>query len=196
MKKQAVFAEIIRRISQPPVLTAIVLFTLYYSDSGIFSSAYELVLAIVCLAIVPALSYPICRLRPQILKSGHNTRRQLEIILSLTGCAAIWLIGFAEDFGNKLMLILTVYFFTFVLLAAANELLHVGTSSYACCVTVPIIVSGFFFGAASIAICLLLYMAIVWASVYTERHTKAEYVLGLAVCAAACLPSGLLYLMA
>lgn len=73
------------------------------------------------------------------------------------------------------MLILTIYFFAAILLAASNELLHVGTSCHALCITLPIIISCIFFGAAGVIVGLMLYVTIICASVYTDRHSKEEY---------------------
>lgn len=82
-----VLANIIRKICASPVLAAILLFALYFSDIGVFNTPLELVLSVLLLGIVPALSYPICRAVPQIEKFGRNTQRELEILLSLVGGA-------------------------------------------------------------------------------------------------------------
>lgn len=197
MKKETKgrFTEIIRMIPVPTVLVAILLLAIYYAGIGIFDSPVELALSVVFLGIVPALSYPICHAEPQLMKGGRNTQRELEIILSLVGSASIWIVGLIMGYNDKLMLILTIYFFAAILLALANELLHVGTSSYACCITAPIIMSCIFLGAASSIIGLILYAAIILVSVHTERHSKEEYILGLAVCVIACAPAKLFCLM-
>lgn len=197
MKKETkeALAKIIRTVSAPPVLAAGLLFALYFADIGLFDSPIELALSLVFLGIVPALSYPVCRAKPQILKGGRNTQRELEIVLLLIGSAAIWIVGLVMDYNDKLMLMLTVCFFSSVLLAVSNELLHVGTSSYALCITAPIVISCIFLGAKSLAVGLIIYAAIIWASVYTERHIKEEYILGFSICALACAPAKLFCLM-
>lgn len=197
MKKETkgLFAEIIRKIPGPSFFVAILLLALYYAGIGIFDSPVEFALSVVFLGIVPALSYPICHAKPQLMKGGRNTQRELEIILSLAGSASIWIVGLIMGYNDKLMLILTIYFFTAILLAASNELLHVGTSSYACCITASIIISCIFLGSASFVVGLILYAAIIWVSVHTERHSKEEYILGLAVCVIACAPAKLFCLM-
>lgn len=190
-----VFANIIRKISASPVLVTILLLALYFADKGILNSPLELALSVVFLGIVPALSYPICHAAPQIEKCGRNTQRELEIMLLLVGCASIWIAGVIIGCNNKLMLILTIYLFAAIMLAASNELLHVGTSSHALCITVPIIISCIFFGAAGAIAGLMLYAAIIWSSAYSDRHPKEEYILGLAICAIACAPAKLFCLM-
>lgn len=190
-----VLANTIRKICASPVLAAILLFALYFADIGVFNTPLELALSVLLLGIVPALSYPICRAAPQIEKFGRNTQRELEILLSLVGCASIWIAGVIIGCNNKLMLILTIYLFAAILLAVSNELLHVGTSSHALCITLPIIISCIFFGVASVIVGLILYSAIIWASVYSDRHPKEEYILGLAICAIACAPAKLFCLM-
>lgn len=190
-----VLANIIRKICASPVLAAILLFALYFADIGVFNSPLELALSVLLLGIVPALSYPICHVAPQIEKYGRNTQRELEIILSLVGGALAWIVGVIIGCNNKLMLILTIYLFAAILLAVSNELLHVVTSSHALCITLPIIISCIFFGVAGVIVGLILYSAIIWASVYTDRHSKEEYILGLAVCTIACAPAKLFLLV-
>lgn len=190
-----VLANVIMKICASPVLAAVLLFALYLVDIGVFNSPLELALSVLLLGIVPALSYPICHAAPQIEKCGRNTQRELEIILSLVGGASIWIVGVIIGCNNKLMIILTIYLFAAILLAASNELLHVGTSSHALCITVPIIISCIFLGTAGIIVGLILYATIIWASVYTDRHSKEEYILGFAVCVIACAPAKLFCLM-
>lgn len=191
----AILARFIRIVSVPPVMVAGILTALARTTDTIFYSPTEAVSAIVFLAVVPLLAYPLSLLLPRIRKRGREGQRDLAFALSAAGYAGGWVYGYLTHAAPALMAIFTAYLFSVLLLLIFNKLLFLRASGHASSITGPILLSVWFIGGWIIPAALALYALIFWASVSSGRHTQKEFLTGTALCVAATAAAFLLYLV-
>ena len=180
-------AMIIRIVSVPPVMAAILVAVLAVFRRNVVSTWGDVLLSLLFLSLLPAAAYPLSELIPSVKCRGREGQRDLAFVLSLVSYAAAWCGGLLGGMNGRLVLIYTVYFFSVLLLLLLNKALGLRASGHACSVTGPIIVACAYFGGWGALIGLPLYAAIFWASLRSGRHTAKELLLGTASCEAAYL---------
>ena len=74
--------------------------------------------------------------------------------------------------------ILNDYFLAVLVLTVINKVFKIKASGHACSCTLPYLFLSYYLGKYAVGICLLLYLAEFWASVYLKRHTVKEFLLG------------------
>jgi hypothetical protein len=188
-------AKLIRVISIPPVMVSALVVILSAAGNNIFTNVWEMGTALMCLAVVPVLAYPLQKLIPGFREKGREGQRNLALILSAAGYLAAWLYGTAAKSNDRLMLIFGTYLLSVVLLLVCNKGLKLRASGHACSVTGPIVFLSYFLGIKASIICILLYGLILWASLELKRHTLKDFVMGTATCIAAFLCNVLLYII-
>ena len=83
MKNQA--AQFIRIITVPPILAIAMLLLLYYSLGNEFAVPSELCMAIICLAVIPGLAYPISFFMKKDSESLRKRQRNIAFLFNLLG---------------------------------------------------------------------------------------------------------------
>lgn len=188
MRKEKI-AAFIRAATVPPVLTAAMLIVLAAGGHLAPAAPAEWLLALLFLAAVPALAYPLSsatRLR------DREGQRELAFSLSLCGYAAGLLFGLARACAPALLEIYAAYFSAVLLLSILNRFFHIKASGHACSGTLPHLFLITRVGMGFLVPCLLLYGAEFWASLHLKRHTARELLLGTAVAVLAfCLAQAL-----
>ena len=170
-------AKIVRVVSVPPVMVSALIILLAIFRRDVVSAPIEGFMAILFLAVVPTLAYPLSAVIPSIREKGRKGQRDLAIYLSIAGYIGGVIYGFAAGVGRSLLIIFCTYLLSVVMLLVCN-LFHIKASGHACSVSGPIVLIAYFFGLWYLPVCAALYAAIFWASVYMGRHTVREFILG------------------
>ena len=181
MKKKA--AKIIRIITIPPVEALAMLLILYGTMRESFGSSWELLVAILFLAVIPACAYPIAS-KGKNRKEIRRNQRKMAFIFNFLSYLAAMLTGYGTGCPGMLQWILNGYFGSVLILTIINKGFRIKASGHACSCTLPYLFISYYLGWTAVVICVLLYAAEFWASVELKRHTVKEFVLGSAV---ACL---------
>lgn len=175
-------AHVVRIVSVPPVMVAILILLLFTLRDDVFASTAEMLVSLTCLSILPVLAYPLSVLIPAIKKKGRDGQRSLAMYLSTVGYLAVFIYGFVGGVSNHQRLVYTGYFLSVVILLVANKAFHVRASGHACSVSGPLVYSAYFLGIWGIIIGAALWGLIFWASLVMKRHTVKEYFLGTLTC--------------
>lgn len=80
-----------------------------------------------------------------------------------------------------LQLLFNGYFLSVLILTILNKVFKIRASGHACSCTFPYLVLIYYFGGYATVICLILYLAEFWASVYLKRHTRKEFLVGTVI---------------
>jgi len=191
----APLAKILRVASAPPLMAAGIVALLARTTDTIFRTPTEALLTLLFLAVVPLFAYPLSFILPRVHKRGRDGQRDLAFGLSVAGYASGWLYGYLSHASPALTAIFAAYLFSVLLLLIFNKLLFVRASGHASSITGPVLLALWFVGGLAVPAGLLVYAAVFWASVYAGRHTRAEFLTGTGLCAAATAIAFLLYLL-
>ncbi len=175
-------AHVVRIVSVPPVMVAVLIVLLYTLRDDVFASTGEMVIALSALAILPALAYPLSVMIPALKKKGRDGQRSLAMYLSALGYVGAFVYGLIAGVGHHLMAVFTGYSLSVVILLVANKVFHVRASGHACSVSGPLVYTGYFLGIWGIIVGVLLWGVILWASLAMKRHTLKEFLLGTLTC--------------
>ena len=175
-------AKVIRFITVPPiVVTAELLLLLIFED--VFPQFADFWLALICLAVVPSLAYPLQKIVPAWRKKGQKMQRKLAFILSPVGYVAAVVCSIVRDAIPNLLYISVVYLVSVVLLTAVNKLTPWHASGHGCVLCGSVFLPCLFMGWIAFIPGAIFFAAAFWASVYLKRHTVREFLLG-ACCSA------------
>ncbi len=175
-------AHIVRIVTVPPVMVAILIVLLFALREDVFASPLEMAVSMLGLTVLPILAYPLSAIIPKIRKKGRDGQRSLAMYLSAVGYLGVYVYGFAAGVSDNLKLVYTGYFLSVVILLVANKLLHVRASGHACSVSGPLVYTAYFLGIWGIIVGALLWGIILWASLAMKRHTVKEFLLGTLTC--------------
>ena len=175
-------AKGIRFITVPPiVVTAELILLLFFAE--VFPQILDFWLALVCLAVVPSLAYPLQKIVPVWRKKGQKMQRKLAFILSPVGYAAAVACSVARDAIPNLLYISVTYLLSVFLLTAVNKLTPLHASGHGCSLCGSVFLPCLFLGGGAFIPGAIFFAAALWASVYLKRHTVREFLLG-ACCSA------------
>lgn len=179
-------ARAIRFVTVPPiVVTAELLLLLFWG--GVFPQTADFWLALVFLAVVPSLAYPLQRIVPAWRKKGQRMQRKLAFILSPVGYTAAVVCSILRDAIPNLLYISVVYLVAVVLLTAVNKLTPWHASGHGCVLCGSVFLPCLFMGWIAFIPGAVFFAASFWASVYLKRHTVREFLLGAACSALSAL---------
>ena len=173
-------AKVIRVISVAPVLAIIMFTLLFLLRPGFFANGLHYALAIVFIAALPLLAYPLQPLLPKFSSAGRKGQRELAIIFSLAGYIAglLFALLFRAPAGE--LVVYLTYFISGLLIALSTAVLKFRASGHACGIAGPVTVLAWYISPWFIAAYLLL-PGVHWASRKLKRHTVWELVAGGAI---------------
>ena len=184
--KKSVFpmtlAKIVRVATVPPVMIGGLLLLLMLRPCGTMRGAVDAVVSVGAFALLPALAYPLSMIVPKWRAGGRTLQRRLAIILTVVGYVCAFAYSMAAECSDGLRMLTVGYAATVVLLAAINAFTHVHASGHASGSTGPILYASYMYGAAAALPGLLLYCAIIWASLKRKSHTLREFLCGTGIC--------------
>lgn len=187
-------AKILRILTIPPILVTALLAVIFFTRSTTFRGTIDFVAAVVCLALIPALAYPLQPIIPGFKGKGRDGQRALAFVTSSVG----YIIGFSYALisraTDEFKFIVTAYLLSVVLLLVFNKLFHLKASGHACGVLGPLLFAVYFMGWVWAIPCAVIAAAVVWSSVALGRHTPSDLCLGGACALASFVSMGLVIL--
>ena len=186
-------AKIVRIVTAPPIMVAILIVLLYVQQPEIFRNVADYAIALIALAVFPMLAYPIWAAIPKLKRQGRRTQRNLAFIGSLFGYTLAFLYGELNGATPELKLIFRTYFIAVVVLAFVNGVLKKKASGHACSVIAPMLFMCYFMGWHTVPACILLAAISFWGSLTLKRHKPIELFGGSVICAGAFICACLIY---
>ena len=183
-------AKLIRIITIPPLEVLTTLLILYGIKRNEFGNVKNLLTVILFLTLIPVCAYPIA----SRTKSNDDTRtsqRNMAFLFNFLSYLIAMLIGYFRGYSMLMRWILDDYFLSVLVLTIINKAFRVKASGHACSCTLPFLFLNYYLGGYVVGICLILYLAELWASVYLKRHTTTEFLVGSAVAWTVFVGSGL-----
>ena len=162
----------------PPMLVTALLSVIFLTRDSVFRGVGDLIAAIICLAVVPTLAYPLQPFVPGFRGRGRSGQRALAFVMSAAGYVAGFLYAFFSGANSEFKFIVTAYLVSVVMLLIFNKLLHFKASGHACGVLGPLLFAVYFMGWAWAFPCTVAAIAVVWSSINLNRHTLKELCLG------------------
>ncbi len=180
IKKALAFA--IRVGSVPPVMATALVIVLAVCRRDFFASRAEIWATLGFLAFLPLCAYPCAWLIPRVRAKGREGERNLAFLFSGLGYVTGWFYGVCISRNTDLILIYLIYLFSVIGLLICNQVFHRRASGHGCSVTGPLVLIINFLGIKGLVPGVLAYLAILWASVYSKRHTLGQFLGGTSIC--------------
>lgn len=180
MKK--VIAKILRVLTIPPLLVSALLTVIYLTRDTTFRGLPDYLAAVICLAVIPALAYPLQPLIPGFKGKGRDGQRELAFVMSTIGYIAGFAYAYISNTHDEFKFIITAYLLSVILLLIFNKIFHLKASGHACGVLGPLLFAVYFLGPAWAIPCAVVAIGVAWSSVALSRHTPKDLCLG-GVCA-------------
>ena len=163
-------AGVIRKVTVPPVLAAVMLLIFRGVFGERFISVPLFVVELICLVIVPVSAYPLSMLGGKE-KGGRETQRKLAFVTNFLGYGAALVIGIAGGAEEMLLGILWGYFLAVIVLTFLKRAWYSAVLHF-------YLFFCQFLGIRAAVVCAPLYLAEFWASVRLKRHTVKEFLTG------------------
>ena len=176
------FAKFIRFLTVPPIVVSAELFLLLFFED-VFPQVLDFWLALICLAIIPTLAYPLQKIIPAFRAGGQKMQRKLAFILSPVGYIAAVICSVVRDAIPNLLYITVVYLVSVILLLLVNKLTPFHASVHGCSLCGSVFLPCLFLGWIAFIPGIIFFGLSFWASVYLKRHTVREFLLGAATSA-------------
>ena len=180
------FAKCIRFLTVPPIVVSAELLLLFFFED-VFPAAADFWLALLCLAIIPTLAYPLQKLVPAWRAGGQRMQRRLAFILSPVGYIGAVICSILRGAIPNLLYISVVYLVSVVLLLLINKLTPFHASGHGCSLCGSVFLPCLFLGWYAFIPGAIFFGLSFWASVYLKRHTVREFLLGAACSALSAL---------
>ena len=162
----------------PPMLVTALLIVIFFTRDSVFRGVGDLIAAILCLAVVPTLAYPLQPFVPGFRGKGRSGQRSLAFVTSAVGYVVGFLYAFLSGANEEFKFIVTAYLASVVMLVIFNKLLRFKASGHACGVLGPLLFAVYFMGWMWAIPCAIASVAVVWSSINLSRHTLKELCLG------------------
>jgi hypothetical protein len=173
-------AKILRGITVPPVMVALLFGFLYCARTDVVPTATDLWLSLLFFAVIPALAYPLQMIVPALRPGGQQMRRKLAFVFSLVGYSAALIVSLARGAVPNLAYVDAVYLSSVVVLTLINLLTPWRASGHACSLVGPVALLCCFFGVKLLLPAVLVIGLSLWSALYLKRHTVKEFALGAA----------------
>ncbi len=171
-------AKTIRIFTIPPILVSVLLCAIYFLHPGVFLHTWDYPMALLCLAIIPTLAYPLQPFIPGFKGKGRSSQRSLAFIMSAIGYTVGVIYAFVSNAADEYKFILSAYFLSIILLLIFNKGFHLKASGHACGILGPLLFAVFFLGWEWAIPCAVTAAGVAWSSVTLSRHTPRELLLG------------------
>ena len=170
-------AKTIRTITTAPIMAAILLTLVWQFNPGSYPTTVHYLMAMLFLAILPVLAYPVSVIVPSIRHQGREGQRKLAIMFSVAGyIGGIIFCLITHAYGAELLIYLT-YFISGILIALFSFAIKFKASGHACGVSGPIAMLIHLLGPIY-ALGYILLAVVFWASIKLKRHTWPQLIGG------------------
>jgi len=170
-------AKVVRVLTIPPVMALLLIVSLAIRDSSSLGGAFQISALIFFLCALPVLAYPLQPIVPWYNKRGREGQRDLAFVMAGVGYVG----GIVFAFLSKAPVLVHVVYWTYAvsvgLLTLFNNVTPWRASGHACGVAGPLAAMVHYIGKTALPF-LLIFFAMMWASIKIKRHTLTELVLG------------------
>ena len=173
-----VIAKTIRVLTIPPMLVSALLILIFFTRETTFRGVLDLIAAILCLAVIPTLAYPLQPFIPGFKGKGRDGQRALAFVTSAVGYVSGFAYAYLSGASDEFKFIVTAYLASVVMLLIFNKIVHLKASGHACGVLGPLLFAVYFMGWVWAIPCTIAAIAVVWSSLKLNRHTLKELCLG------------------
>ncbi len=180
MKK--IIAKILRILTIPPLLVTALLTLIYFTRDTTFRDLTDYLAAVTCLAVIPALAYPLQPIIPGFKGKGRDGQRGLAFVTSALGYIVGFAYAYISDATNEFKFIIAAYLLSVILLLVFNKIFHLKASGHACGVLGPLLFAVYFLGPVWAIPCSIIAVGVAWSSIALSRHTPRDLCLG-GICA-------------
>lgn len=177
-----------RILTVAPIIAIITFSILHFVSPEITGSTLNYILAIVFIAILPLMAYPIQPIVPYFKDRGRDGQRWLAICMSIFGYIGGIIFAFALNMPDKMQALFLTYFISGVLIFVFNKVFKIKASGHACGVAGPIAFLVYIYGPVAL-LGLPLLALVFWSSLGMGRHKTGELVVGSVIPIAAMLVS-------
>ena len=194
MKQNAVLgclAKVIRVVTVAPFMALFAFVLMYLVNPSLFGNLTIFLMILGCLVVLPLLAYPLQPLFPKYRGQGREGQRNLAILMAEFGYLLSLLFAWLLHAPKTTWLVVLTYFFSALLIAFFNKVLHIRASGHACGIAGPIYLLIFVVGAWAL-FGLITLGAAWWASRQMGRHTNREFLIGSLISGAALFGSALI----
>jgi hypothetical protein len=191
MKKQ--IGKAVRILTIPPLLFLLLVIFIYLARRDVFHSAMDLAAAIICLAVLPALAYPLQPCIPHFKDKGREGQRNLAMYLTALGYLLGAIYGRLMSATVRLQLVFDTYLISVILLLIFNKVFSIKASGHSCSITGCCVFLYFYTGVGIYSVFMTgVLLLVYWASLNTKRHSFPQLLSGSGICAAGFFMANLL----
>lgn len=169
---------VVRKITIPPVFALALLVLIYIFHPEYIGSAWQLLLAVVFLAGLPTLAYPLQKYIPQFKDKGRDGQRSLAMLFSFAGYFLGTMAAFLLHSPIELRCVYLEYLLCGIAMLAVNKLFRIKASGHACGIVGPVLIMVYFKLFIPALICALFIVPVCVSSIKTKRHTPAQLIGG------------------
>lgn len=175
-------AKVIRTLTVPPILVALMLAILCLKCNFIFRGKLDFIISLLGLGIFPSIAYPMQKVIPGLKDMGRKGQRGLAFAGSVIGYLIAFGYGELSGANLQLKIIFRTYLLSVLLLIFMNKVCKVRASGHACSIIGPLLFLSFIVGWKAAVLCGAIAAASFWASLTLKRHKWSDLVAGAAVC--------------
>lgn len=170
-------AKAVRVCTVAPVFALVMLMVLYTQVPGFFKSPAHMLVAVLCLCILPVLAYPVSHLFRWPREQFREKQRRLAIIFSLVGYITLLVMAFAAGSTHGEIAVYLNYVFSALVVAVTTAFPKAKASGHACGVAGPAATLIYFVSPWFLLLGLAL-AAVFWSSLALGRHTLPQLITG------------------
>ena len=176
-KKALRISKIVRVVTIAPIMALILLIYLFVKKPEIYSGTVHFILAMLFLTLMPVSAYPLQRFVPPFRDKGRDGQRTFAIIMAVIGyiCGIFSTLFFHAT--KSLLIIYLTYLISGLGVALINKLTPIRASGHACGIVGFVALLVFFAGPWGL-LGLGFYAAAFVSSLFMERHTIREFIVG------------------
>ena len=167
-------ATIIRKLTIPPTFAVILLLTAYIAYPNEMGSVWYVLGGILCLAVLPAMAYPLQKYIPGFKDKGRNGQRTLAMIFSFIGYLLGAALAYILNAPNTVKIIALEYLFCGITMLICNKVFKFKASGHACGVIGPIFMMAYLGLYIPALVCTLFVIPVFAASIQTKQHTAPQ----------------------
>ena len=171
-------AKVIRVATIPSVAASLSLCVMYAYDSALIGSAWNFVLTLFFLGVMPMLAYPLQPYVPHFKDKGREGQRNLAMIFAFVGYLLGCLVSLFLTTPEFLWIFYLDYLLSGIGIILFNKVFHLRASGHGCGVAGPIACLAYLGIYPALIVGIPLYAASFWASIKMKRHTWQQFIGG------------------
>lgn len=171
-------AKVIRIATIPPIM-ATALFSALYYHGGVFENILQYIAAVIFIAILPTMAYPLQRFIPPFkYDEKRNGQRNLALIMSNVGYFLSIIYSIVFHVSTALLAVFLTYLVSGALLLIINKLFGLKASGHACGIMGPMTALAYLIGWQYLLLGVILLGLMIWSSLRLQRHTAIQLLVG------------------